>query len=303
VFLARHRPRLVDCIVSVGSQPFHDLHWARGQGYYRHDSVDGDFGDENLRDDACNRYHNVISSDILERKTGHWARDVWRKNAIEHYPYSSRELFSMLSADILQIGHYRYGNSFVVDSYANGVPVIVPTLHDSWLGCEMVNMRRGIQDDIVNGEIVINTVKPFHIVYDALKDVEEVGKITALSLSSGLIVLGGGVPRNFMQQTTFLYNLTSTLDDEKNFDHAIRFSADKVSLGGLSGSTFQEGVAWGKISKKARNAHADGDLTLLFPLAVAGLLKKLKESKICTRQVPYFHWKDDPKHPLEITYE
>lgn len=280
-YLARNR--LVDVIVSVGSQCFHDLHWALGQGYWRHDPNRGDFRDFSLKDACANRYHNVISSDLLERETGYWAREIWRSRLCEGARYSSAELLDVLAVAMLSRKNHKRGSSFVAEAWSAGVPVFAPTLHDSWLGCELVDLRQGIRGRIENGNVIREKCEPFFVVYDALKDVEDAALITKTAKSMGIISFGGGVPRNFIQQTAFLYNLSDASGGEKNFDYAIKFSGDKPSLGGLSGSSLSECVAWGKYNKNAKLASADGDATLNFPIAVAGLLLKLKKTKNFSR--------------------
>ncbi len=293
--------RYIDVIISVGSQVFHDLHWYLGDGYYHHDPVNGRFADVELHKAGATRYHNVIASFEQEAKTGYFARDIWYRKIAEGRQYSSRELVNVLAKEIIAKKGYRPGVSFVLDAYKAGVPLITPTLHDSWLGCELAAIRSGHFERFENGELKKDRKPGLNVIYDALKDNEENAFIGELSNKLGLIIFGGGVPRNFSQQVAFMYNLLNPESKSKDFSYALKFSGDKTSLGGLSGSTIDEGVAWGKMNEQVRRVEVDGDATLLFPIAAAGLNQAISGSGL-KRRAPRFDWASSASNSLKITY-
>jgi deoxyhypusine synthase len=84
-----------------------------------------------------------------------------------------------------------------------------------------------------------------------------------------MIVLGGGVPRNTVQ--------SAALASKKGMDYAIIITMDRPETGGLSGSTLEETVSWGKVKSKANKVMVIGDAMTLFPIIVASVIERLGE--------------------------
>ena len=73
-----------------------------------------------------------------------------------------------------------------------------------------------------------------------------------------MIVIGGGVPRNTIQ--------SSALASKKGLDYAVVITMDRPETGGLSGSTLEETVSWGKMKGEADNVMVIGDALMVFPI-------------------------------------
>lgn len=82
-----------------------------------------------------------------------------------------------------------------------------------------------------------------------------------------MVVIGGGVPRNTIQHAAVTVG--------KGLDHAVVITMDRAETGGLSGSTLEETVSWGKVKKKAGKVMVIGDALIVFPLMVAAVLERL----------------------------
>jgi deoxyhypusine synthase len=98
---------------------------------------------------------------------------------------------------------------------------------------------------------------------------------------AGVIVLGGGVPRNWAQQTfPYLEHLERLKgsDAKLGYAYGVRIGTDVPQFGGLSGSTFTEAVSWGKYKKKSVRASLLCDITIALPLLVGSLLERLENS-------------------------
>jgi deoxyhypusine synthase len=87
--------------------------------------------------------------------------------------------------------------------------------------------------------------------------------------SAGALVVGGGVPKNYVLQTMLV-----TPDA---YDYAVQLTMDTPETGGLSGATLDEARSWGKLEKSARNATVVGDATVTLPLVVAAARERAGE--------------------------
>ena len=104
---------------------------------------------------------------------------------------------------------------------------------------------------------------------DAFKDVPTICNICAKSPKNGMIVIGGGVPRNTIQ--------SSALASKKGLDYAVVITLDRPETGGLSGSTLEETVSWGKMKGQADHVMVIGEALMVFPFIVASVTERLGE--------------------------
>ena len=102
---------------------------------------------------------------------------------------------------------------------------------------------------------------------DAFKEVPELCGICSQSPKNGMIVLGGGVPRNAVQ--------SAVLASKKGLDYAVVVTMDRPETGGLSGSTLKETISWGKMKGEADNVMVVGDALVMFPLMAASVMERL----------------------------
>jgi len=97
----------------------------------------------------------------------------------------------------------------VLDAYRSGVPLYCPALNDSSLGFSLLFANRRHRR---------------HIVFNGLKDVDETAKITEKAKTTAVIYLGGGVPKNFIQQTAVVAGYETRQDKSHSF--AIQITTD-----------------------------------------------------------------------------
>jgi len=93
-------------------------------------------------------------------------------------------------------------------------------------------------------------------------------ELRAAGKKTGVIILGGGVPKN--------YAIQSVLIPGKPHDYAVQITTDSPYFGGLSGATLEEGISWGKIKPSAKTSTVYCDCTIAFPLIVSALKESLK---------------------------
>lgn len=251
--------RMVDCVVSTGANIFHDLCEGLGVVHYRGDPT---ADDGILRQEGIDRIYDVYVSEAGLQKGDRYIAE-FTKGLDPDRSYSSRELMEILGR--------RMPQETILGSAARaGVPIFVPALSDSSIGIGMVLAWR----------------EGHRVVVDQIKDIDEISQITEKSCQTGVVFVGGGVPKNFIQQTKVVADLSGRYRGGHNY--AIQYTIDPPHFGGLSGCTFSEGVSWGKISKEARMIQVFVDATIALPIVVHAL----DESGTRRKAPPRFAWKE-----------
>ena len=149
--------------------------------------------------------------------------------------------------------------SFMVEAFKSNVPIYMPALSDSSIGLNML-------PSMLDGNRSINPIK----------DIAESTAILWKSKISGGFELGGGVPKNFFQQTgPALYQILKI--KEGGHDYIVQLTDARPDTGGLSGATLQEGKSWGKIKTSHKgNVIVYGDSSVYFPILCSYLLSECK---------------------------
>jgi deoxyhypusine synthase len=88
-----------------------------------------------------------------------------------------------------------------------------------------------------------------------------------------VVYLGGGTPKNFIQQSSVVFDMF-----ERGHKYAIQFTADAPHWGGLSGCTFAEAKSWGKIQPQARLVTVHVDATIALPIVSTALAQSVAET-------------------------
>lgn len=291
------KERFFDVLVSVGSQIFHDIHIGLGNSYYLlnispeefdpdlTDNITRQIDDAILRKLGLNRYWRFIGDDEKERLSSRWAIEKIKEEAKKRNSriFGSREICWILGKHLDMIKSPN--DSIVRTAFKLNIPVFIPTLHDSWIGCDLSQayLRREI-----------------NILWNGLEDVEEIYLIKEKSENTAGIFLGGGVPKNFIQQTAFISRLKG---EEKPHIGAIQFIYDPPWLGGLSGCTLSEAQSWGKVEIGSKKGQILGNFFEKFPPVATALLC----SKIKRKTKPSFIWDQTKtikdRNYLKITYK
>lgn len=261
------RERKVDCLVSTGANLFHDLCEGLGIVHYQGSACTDD---AYLNECKIDRIYDVFVSEIeLHKADNHISKFV--KSLDPSRRYSSRELMYM-------VGEGLPDTTILGAAHKANVPVFVPAIGDSSWGIGMVMaLREGCS-----------------IMVDGIKDVDEITQMVEKSSQTGVIYIGGGVPKNFIQQTKVIAELIG--DYSGGHSYAIQYTTDAPHWGGLSGCTFEEAVSWGKVKKEASKVQVFSDATITVPLVV----QALRESGVERKSVPVFDWGKDG---LKLEYE
>jgi deoxyhypusine synthase len=238
----------IDWIVSTGANVYHDLHFAYDlpvrQGHF-------DVDDDILYSKQIVRIYDVYikemgtlqAQDLIVQRDIKRARNLIPKNA------STADIAYALGKAAKENAKYPE-KSFLVKAYEHKVPVYMPAISDSSIGLNMLPLL--FEDKGILPNVIL--------------DVAESAAILWKSERSGGLELGGGVPKNFFQQTgPALYQILKM--KEGGQDYLIQLTDARPDTGGLSGATLQEGKSWGKIKTSHKdNIIVYGDSSVYFPL-------------------------------------
>lgn len=144
-------------------------------------------------------------------------------------PYSSREFIREMGKYLLETA--RKKDSLVQLAYENNVPIFCPAFSDSSAGFGLVKHQCENEKN--------------HISIDSVKDFRELTEIKIKSATSGLFMIGGGVPKNFAQDTVICAEILGK--PAPMHKYAVQITVADVRDGACSGSTLKEATSWGKV--------------------------------------------------------
>ena len=234
---------MVDAIVATGASIIDmDFFEALGFKHYQGSQFQND---DELRKNYIDRiYDTYIDEDELQ-KCDKIIGEIADK--LEPRPYTSREF-------IKEIGKYLKTNakkkeSLIEVAYDNNVPIFCPAFTDSSAGFGLVMHQER------------NPKK--HITIDSIREFRELTEIKIKSKGSGLFMIGGGVPKNFIQDTVICAELLG-----KNVDmhkYAIQITVADSRDGACSSSTLKEASSWGKVDT-TKEQMVFAEATSVLPL-------------------------------------
>lgn len=250
----------IDWVVATGANCYHDLHFAYDlpvrQGHF---DVDDDvlFAKQIVRiyDVYIKEMGTLQAQDLIVQKEIKKAKGI-PANA------STADIAYALGKAAKESAKYPE-KSFLVKAYELGIPVYMPAIGDSSIGLNMLPL-------LLEGNGAVPNV---------ILDVAESAAILWKSGKSGGLELGGGVPKNFFQQTgPALFQILKI--KEGGQDYIIQLTDARPDTGGLSGATLQEGKSWGKIRTSHRgNVIVYGDSSVYFPLLCSYALSVCRPRK------------------------
>ncbi len=179
-------------------------------------------------------------------------------DGLEPGPYSSRELVGELGRYLEQ--NHPDARSIVLTAYQKRLPIFVPALSDCSAGFGIVAHQA---EAAARGRPCV--------VFDSGKDFLELTRLKLGVKDTGLVMVGGGVPKNFAQdavvaaEVLITEGLAQGLTNAAMHKYAIQLTVADSRDGALSGSTLREASSWGKVST-ARERMVFGEATLTLPL-------------------------------------
>lgn len=248
VYVDMVKNNMIDAIVATGASIV-DMDFFEALGFYHYQGTPF-IDDKLLRKLYVDRiYDTFISEDDLQ------ACDKTIKkiaDALEPRPYSSREFIAEMGKYLVK--NAKKKNSLVQAAYENDVPIFCPAFSDSSAGFGLVLHQVEHPDH--------------HISIDSVKDFRELTEIKIKAGTSGLLMIGGGVPKNFAQDTVVCAEILGK--DVPMHKYAIQITVADVRDGACSSSTLKEANSWGKVDSSCEQmvyAEATTALPLLASYA------------------------------------
>ena len=268
------RNGFVDYLSSTGANLYHDLHFDLGLPLYRGSpEVTTGAHDVKLRHDGIIRVYDVLfPADVL------YETDAWVYRVVMapefHKQMSGAELHHLIGKYALETAR-KVGvekPSLLATAFDCDLPVWVPSPGDSTIGLNLAAIHTAFPE---RGPLV-----------NPNADVTEMAALVlaakrARPSLSGVVILGGGAPKNFLLQTEpQLQEILGVA--EKGHDFFVQITDARPDTGGLSGATPAEAVSWGKIDpdKLPNTAVCYMDSTIALPLIAAYLQSRCKPRKL-----------------------
>ncbi len=239
--------RFVDVIVSTGANIFHDVCEHLGVRHYQgHHHAD----DVALFSQGIDRIYDIFAYENRFREID--AEIARFAGEIAPFRGSSRVFVERLGRWLVE--QRPDGRSVTAACAERGVPIFVPALCDSSIGIGLVMARRrGIEADV-----------------DQLADTDEITRMMERAKKTGVIYIGGGVPKNFIQQTQVIASIHD--QDLGGHAYAVQYTTDAPHWGGLSGCTFEEAISWGKEAPDSARVQCFCDATIALPIITSALI-------------------------------
>jgi deoxyhypusine synthase len=155
-------------------------------------------------------------------------------DSLESRPYSSREFLHELG-QWLAAGNARKQGSLIETAFNKGVPIFCPAFSDSSAGF-----------GLVKHQVERMKAKKPYVSIDAVADFRELTEVKLAAGTTGLFMIGGGVPKNFAQDTVVCAEILGHEDVEMH-KYAVQITVADVRDGACSSSTLKEASSWGKV--------------------------------------------------------
>ncbi len=235
VFIDLIRNKMVDAVVSTGANIVdQDFFEALGFRHYIADELyKQGTEDATLRELMIDRIYDTLIDEEDLRICDETCEKI--ANSLEPRPYSSREFIREMGAYLEREGRTpKNGNpdSIIYAAYETDVPIFVPAFSDCSAGFGLVAHQHARQG------------KP-HVSLDSAKDFYELTQLKIANPTTGLFMIGGGVPKNFAQDIVVAADILGM--DAPMHKYAIQITVADVRDGALSSSTLKEASSWGKV--------------------------------------------------------
>jgi deoxyhypusine synthase len=217
---------MVDAIVATGASIV-DMDFFEALGY-KHYKGNPYMDDKILRDNYIDRIYDTYIDEEQLQACDKTVKIIADK--LEKRPYSSRE-FIWEMGKYLASGKAKKKNSLIQICYEKNVPIFCPAFTDSSAGFGLVLHQ------------VENPKK--HMSIDSVKDFLELTQVKIKAGETGLFMIGGGVPKNFTQDTVICAEIMGK--DVPMHKYAVQITVADVRDGACSSSTLKEASSWGKV--------------------------------------------------------
>ena len=216
---------MVDAVVATGAAIVDmDFFEALGFKHYQGSSF---ADDKALRDNYIDRIYDTYIDEEDLQNCDNTIFEI--ANSLEARPYSSREFIFEMGKYLKK--HSKKKDSLIELAYDNNVPIFCPAFTDSSAGFGLV----------------LHQVKNpgNHLTIDSIADFKELTDVKIKAGTTGLLMIGGGVPKNFVQDTVVCAEILGK--EVEMHKYAIQITVADSRDGACSSSTLKEACSWGKV--------------------------------------------------------
>ncbi|MDP2908519.1 MAG: deoxyhypusine synthase [Nanoarchaeota archaeon] len=223
----------IDALVTTGANLTHDMVEALGFEHYQGTSQ---IDDKELHKKGIDRiYETFMPNKVYEE-----LEKFFNQNFNELKNETNIKEF------LWKIGSIIKKESILKTCYEKKIPIFCPGIADSGIGLMMWG-------HLAKGE---------EVKLKAFEDLKEIMDIAWTAKKTGVIYVGGGVPKNYIQQAMQL---------TKGASYGIQITMDRPEPGGSSGAELREGISWGKLSEKGKCVDVICDATIALPMIYAAV--------------------------------
>ncbi|MDX2035824.1 MAG: deoxyhypusine synthase [Isosphaeraceae bacterium] len=251
VFVDMIRCGMVDAIVSTGANIVdQDFFEALGfRHYIAEDRLKGGLDDAVLRDLHIDRIYDTLIDEDELRICDETTKQI--ADSLDPRPHSSREFIREMGAFLDRNG-CKTADSIVYEAFKADVPIFCPAFSDCSAGFGLVAHQHERGD---SPKVSIDSAKDFY----------ELTQLKIKNPTTGLFMIGGGVPKNFAQDIVVAAEVIG--NDAPMHKYAVQITVADVRDGALSGSTLKEASSWGKVDTTYEQM-VYSEATLALPLIV-----------------------------------
>ncbi len=231
----------IDVLVTTGANLTHDLIEALGYYHYQGTHM---ISDEELNRKKIDRIYDVFMPDEVYQGLEKFCKKVFAKMPKEEMDI--KEFLWLLGKEVPK------EDSILRICAEKKIPIFCPALSDSGIGLQ-----------------VWGYMQEHQIKVSAFADLKQIIDITWTSEKNGVIYIGGGVPKNYVQQALQFAPTSAS--------YAVQITTDRPESGGSSGAELREGISWGKLNKKAKYVNVTCDATIALPLISAAVKERLEK--------------------------
>ncbi len=229
--------RWIDVFATTGANLTHDLIEALGMHHYQ--------GSHNVDDKKLHKIGiDRIYDSFMPNKAYEKLENFFNKN----FDKLSKE--KDIKSFLWKLGSLTPKNSILNTCYRNKIPIFCPAIADSGIGL------------MIWGHLARNK----NIDVKAFDDLKEILDIAWTAKKTAVFYIGGGVPKNYIQQA---------MQFSKGASYGIQITMDRPEPGGSSGANLKEGISWGKLNHKANSVDLICDATIALPIIHAALKDRI----------------------------
>jgi len=296
MFVSMMEKGFIDFIVSTGANLYHDTHFALNYPLRK-----GEFAvdDTLLYKHGVVRIYDVFLTTETLLKTDKFTQKILLDGKAPRGAISSSEFHNYIGKRLLQEAP-NSEVSILAQAAKYNIPVYTSSPGDSTYGMDLAAYNKAR-----NKKFIKKGAIDLHI--NSNRDVIETAAIVMGAKENGVMLLGGGSPKNFYLQTQpFLWECMGI--EKGGHDYFIQVTMDSPQWGGLSGATPSEAVSWGKINPEElkNTVVVYSDLTIAVPIIFSYALAKAKPRKRKNLyqkldKLVYNLEKEDFKRPVDWT--